>query len=496
MSEAVDVLFINPGDRRQIYQSLGDDFSAIEPPVYASLFASHVRHKGLTAAIYDTPAMGTSAEETARVACETYAAELIVIPVYGFQPSASTQNMGSAGKIARLIKQTDPERKILLTGTHPAALPRQTLEEEAVDFVCDGEGPFTIVAVLQAIRQGLKDFSGIPSLWWREEGRIVPSSGPAPLIQDLDGELPDLAWDLLPMARYRAHNWHCFDHIDRRSPYASIYTTLGCPFKCNFCCINAPFGKPSYRMWSPRTVVGWIDHLVEKYSVCNIKFVDEMFLLNKRHVEALCDLLLQRDYKVNIWAYARVDTIYDELLDKLKAAGFNWLALGIESADSVVRDGAHKSMGNTEIIHAVQRVQNAGIYVLGNYMFGLPDDTRERMQSTLDLALELKCEFANFYSAMAYPGSRLYQTAIQEKRQLPAQWSHFSQHAYETLPLANRHCSAAEILAFRDRAWHTYFTDPGYLEMVRGKFGPAVVADVQRMTGIHLPRKLLEQKSA
>ncbi|MBF0162335.1 MAG: radical SAM protein [Magnetococcales bacterium] len=493
MAEKVDVLLINPGDTRQIYQSLGDQLSAIEPPVYAGLFAGYLRHKGLTAAIYDTPALLSSAEEAARAACTDFQATLIVMPVYGFQPSASTQNMGSAGRIARLIKEQDPDRKILMTGTHPAALPRQTLEEEAVDFVCDGEGPHTILGVVQALRSGATDFANVPALWWRDGQKIVPSRGPAPLIQDLDQEMPEMAWDLLPMERYRAHNWHCFGHSNGRTPYASLYTSLGCPFSCNFCCINAPFGKPSYRMWSPHKVVGWIDHLVEHYGVHNIKFVDEMFLLNKRHVGTLCDLLLQRDYTVNIWAYARVDTIYDELLEKLHAAGCNWLALGIESADSTVRDGAHKSMGNSEITQAVQRIQKAGIHVLGNYMFGLPDDTPARMQDTLDLATELNCEFANFYSAMAYPGSQLYQTALQEKRALPKEWSHFSQHAYATMPLANQHCTSAEILAFRDKAWHSYFTNPRYLEMVLGKFGPQVVTEIQQMTRLQLPRQLLEQ---
>ena len=107
--------------------------------------------------------------------------------------------------------------------------------------------------------------------------------------------MPGIAWDLLPMEKYRAHNWHCFDHINDRSPYASIHTSLGCPFKCSFCCINAPFGKSSYRTWSPECVIKEIDLLVERYGVKNIKFVDEMFVLNRDHVLSLCDLIKNRD---------------------------------------------------------------------------------------------------------------------------------------------------------------------------------------------------------
>ena len=98
--------------------------------------------------------------------------------------------------------------------------------------------------------------------------------------------MPGGAWDLMDMKRYRAHNWHCFDHIDDRSPYASVHTSLGCPYRCTFCCINAPFGKSSYRMWSPDQVVKEIDFLVDNYGVKNVKFVDEMFVMRRNHCSA------------------------------------------------------------------------------------------------------------------------------------------------------------------------------------------------------------------
>jgi anaerobic magnesium-protoporphyrin IX monomethyl ester cyclase len=495
MTEKVDVLFINPGDRKQIYQDLGDEFCAIEPPVFAGLFATYARKKDLSAAIIDAPAWFMSAQEIVDQVVEKYDPTLIVLVVYGNQPSASTQNMGSAGKIATLLKQTSPDYKIMITGTHAAALPELTMKEENVDFVCNGEGPATIVRTAKALNSKSNDLSEIPSLWWRDGDQIKPPTGVEELIRDLDEEMPGIAWDLLPMERYRSHNWHAFDNIDDRS-YAAIHTSLGCPYACTFCCINAPFGKPNYRMWSPETVVAEIDHLVEHYGVKNIKFVDEMFVLNKRHVLGICDLLIERDYGVNIWAYARVDTVKDEFLEKLKAAGFNWLCLGIESASDQVRDGADKSYGNDDIKEIVRKIQAAGIHVLGNYIFGLPDDSVDRMQATLDLALELNCEFGNFYSAMAYPGSPLYTNAVIEGAELPEQWHQFSQHAYDSLPLANKHCSSAEITAFRDMAWNKYFASPEYLELVRSKFGQDVVDHVGRMAAMPLMRKHMEEDAA
>jgi len=493
MAEKVDILFINPGNRSQIYQCLSDEFCAVEPPVFPGLFATYARRKGLSVAILDGPAHNLSAEEIAARALDDYDATLIAIVVYGFQPSASTQNMTAAGEIACNIREGASKAKILMMGTHPAALPERTMREESIDFVCDREGPATLVKTVRALQSGTGDYSAIPSLWWRDGARIVAPRTSEALQEDLDNEMPGVAWDLMSMDRYRSHNWHAFAHIEERTPYAAIHTSLGCPYRCSFCCINAPFGKPSYRMWSPDTVIREIDLLVEKYGVKNIKFVDEMFVLNKSHVLGICDRLIERGHKVNIWAYARVDTVKDEFLDKLEAAGFNWLCLGIESASQYVRDGASKRYSSADIVGVVRRIQSAGINVLGNYIFGLPDDTMESMRDTLALATELNCEFANFYSAMAYPGSALYQSALTNGIALPEKWHHYSQHGYETKPLANQYCSAADILAFRDRAWNTYFTAPCYLDMVRRKFGQNVIEHINRMVAIPLRRKLVEE---
>ena len=111
------------------------------------------------------------------------------------------------------------------------------------------------------------------------------------------------------------------------------------------------------------------------------------------------------------------------------------------------------------------------------------------MQRTLDLALDLNCEFANFYSAMAYPGSPLYEVAIRRGWRLPDTWSGYSQHSVDTLPLPTRHISAGEVLRFRDRAFDTYFRHEPYLRMVEEKFGEDTLAHIREMTSHTLERK-------
>lgn len=486
----LDVLIINPAARNGVYQELGKELAAIEPPVWAAMIAASLRSRGYSVALLDGEGEGITVDETAsRVA--DYDARLIVIVVYGQQPSASTQNMHGAGMLCRRIKENYPDSKLMLAGGHVSALPERTLLEEAADFVCQGEGPATISGLLDTDLKDKAQYAKVPGLWYMDEGKAV-FAGPAGVIpQDrLEEELPGMAFDLLPMANYRAHNWHCFDRISERQPYASIYTSLGCPFNCSFCCINAPFGKPGFRYWDPGFMIKQFDILAEKYNVKNIKLADEMFVLYEKHFMELCRLLKERDYGFNIWAYARVDTVKPRYLEALKAAGINWLALGIESGNKAVRSEASKGRFEQEdITTVVKRIKDAGINVIGNYMFGLPEDDLDTMQQTLDLAVELNCEMANFYSVMAYPGSRLYAEALRNGWKLPETWLGYSQHAYETLPLPTKHVGAGEVLAFRDKAWQTYFTNPGYLEYVKGKFGTDTYEHIRDMTKHTLKRK-------
>ena len=113
------------------------------------------------------------------------------------------------------------------------------------------------------------------------------------------------------------------------------------------------------------------------------------------------------------------------------------------------------------------------------------------MQDTLDMSIDLNCEFANFYSAMAYPGSKLYLDALKEDWQLPETYVGYSQHSYETTPLPTKHISAAEVLKFRDEAFLKYYKNSEYLDMIENKFGESTRLGIEEMTRIKLKRKIL-----
>jgi len=179
----------------------------------------------------------------------------------------------------------------------------------------------------------------------------------------------------------------------------------------------------------------------------------------------------------------------------MKQAGINWLAFGIESGSKKIRDGVTKGrFDQNDIRKALEMTRAAGIYIGGNFIFGLPDDDLETMQETLDMAKELNCEYTNFYVAMAYPGSQLYEEAVRNNIKLPDTWLGYAQFSEETYPLPTKYLSSADVLRFRDRAFEEFYSSPRYLEMVREKFGEDTVAHIKEMLKRKLHRKLLEEK--
>ena len=146
---------------------------------------------------------------------------------------------------------------------------------------------------------------------------------------------------------------------------------------------------------------------------------------------------------------------------------------------------------NSILLTLFVRDSTTGINVGGNYIFGLPYDTMESMQATLDFALENPTEMANFYSAMAYPGSPLYNQAKIFNLDLPKSYAGYSQHSYETLNLSNNQLSAAQILQFRDSAWNTYHSSDKYRDLMKTKFGQNALDELNETRKIKLKRKIL-----
>jgi len=491
-----EVVLVKPSDRKNIFGVLNDyNLPAIEPPLWAALLGAYLRQQGYAVKIIDAEVEGLGLEDLAKKIASNKPL-LVVMVVTGTNLSASTWNMTGARSCSLAIKSQFPNQKVAFWGLHPSALPERTLKEEPTDFVCQGEGFSTLSDLLFILRRNNNAvFFPVPGLWYRGENKQAVSNPASSPIVDLD-TLPTPAWDLLPMEKYRAHNWHCFNDVKNRQPYGVLYTSLGCPFNCTFCNLKALSGSPGIRYRSPNKVIEDLDVLVKNYHVKNIKILDECFVLNKEHVLAICDLIIQHSYDLNIWAYSRIDTIDQNLLSKLHQAGFTWLAYGIESGSDEILTGVSKGRFNQDRIRQIVKMtKEAGINVCGNFMFGLPEDTLSSMQTTLDMAKELNCEYTNFFVTMAYPGSQLYDQAVANNTPLPSNWSGYSQYSREIIPLPTKYLVSAQVLKFRDKAFNDFHGSENYLKTMQEKFGPETVLHIKNMTSRQLERDLLKKES-
>ena len=505
MNRPLDVLFVSADSGLAAYQQLSQTFSAIEPPTWALLLAASCRAKGFGAAILDCSAERLTSEEAVRRIGEARA-RLVCFVVYGQNPNSGTTNMAGAIELASAFKAAHPAVPTCFVGSHVSALPLEVLAEPAVDFVLLNEGVYALHSLLATdLRSDLRAVRGIgakpdgvPIL--NEPERVVPQDR-------MDVDLPGYAWDLLPFREkpldlYRAHFWHAnFDH-GLHTPSTEIYTSLGCRFKCDFCMINivnrvdnsdgvSAASSSLMRFWSPEFMLRQFEALAGM-GVSTVRLSDEMFFLDRRFFEPLLAGLVERDLGLRMWAYSRIDTVRPKYLDLFRRAGIGWLALGVEAANQAIRREVSKGTFEEVNIRDVARsIRESDINVIANYIFGFPDDTMATMQQTLELALELNTEMANMYPCQALPGSPLYTEARRQGWPLPTDYAGYGFLSYESQPLPTKHVSAADVLRFRDEAWHRYFTNPPYLALVEERFGRQQRLNVEDMARIKLRRRLL-----
>lgn len=505
----LDVVFVSYVDSEKIYQGLSKDLTTIEPPTWSLLLAQSCRAQGFNVSILDASAENLSLEEaTARVIESN--PRLVCFVVYGQNVNSGTVNMIGSIKLATSIKATNSALPVAFVGSYVQALPKKALSDEScIDFVFMNEGVYSLWNVLKS-EINVNDMSGINGIAWRKDGEVV-FNDPEQVVptERMDVDLPGYAWDLLPFKErpldlYRAPYWHAQYDDAKRSPYAALQTSLGCQFGCSFCMINIlnrndnqEIGVASnyskMRFWSPEFIFQEFKKLHD-LGVTTIKITDEMFLLNKRYYEPLCKMLHESGIgkDLTMWAYSRVDTVRNpEILDLVKKAGIKWLALGIESSSKKVRLEVTKGkFEDVDIEKVVEQVEEAGIDVMGNYIFGLPGDTEETMQETLEFGMNLNTLGWNAYPAVALPGSQLYKDSLNNSFELPNNYDQFGFLSRKTLPMYNPNLTREQILKFRDEAFIKYHSSPNFLDKIENKFGTSAKENILKSLEIKIERDI------
>jgi len=373
--------------------------------------------------------------------------------------TALTPTIEQAKKTAQLVKKVSPPTTVVMGGYHPTFNHQEMLETDYVDVVVMGEGEYTMLELVQTLEEGgdLSQVRGIAL-----ENHVNP---PRPLITDMDA-LPFPARHLLPMDHYKM--------LNMKTGMATMITTRGCPMQCSFCASAALHG-PKLRRRSPENVVDEMEHLVRVHDVGVIAFMDDTFTLNHRLVEAICDEIQKRDLEVFWGCTARVDTLYDELLEKMREAGCITLFLGVESADQQMLDSTSKNITIEKIRQAFQLSKKHKIRTIASVVLGMPGDTKESIKRTVNFVRELNPSYAVFSLATPYPGTRFYKESVEKNLIKVKDWSKYT---LISPVLDTVDCSLEELKKLQYKAFRNFYLRPGYLLRQVWMDGPILLKTV------------------
>lgn len=407
-SKEMDILFVYPPisvNERYGNKRLGKVGGNL-PPLGIAYIASYLRDAGFKVGIIDGPAYDLTQEEILDKIKELKPRAI------GF--SAITSNFHRAIMLAEKVKELFPDILTLVGGHHASILPAEVLKENSCfDISVFGEGEETTLELLKKFKGNdydSKRFLGntgslgrISGIAFRDSG-VVKISEPRAPIANLD-DLPFPAWDLLPMDRYIP-----LPNQYLNKPIIHMVAIRGCAFQCSFCSNNHVFGR-KLRAISPRRLVEIIKYAKTKFGTREVSFWDDSMTTNKQWLNSFCEEMMKENMGITWTCYSRVDTVDREALKIMKKAGCWNIFYGFESGNQELLNIIDKNITLEDIRNAVKWTKEAGIEVRASFMIALPGETPEMAKKTIDFALSLDIDYAQFSITTPFPRTRLYEDA-------------------------------------------------------------------------------------
>jgi anaerobic magnesium-protoporphyrin IX monomethyl ester cyclase len=415
-----------------------------KPPYTLALVATLLRNAGCQVRLVDlTAERRTSADLIAQLDRTGFTPTLILFP--------STTPTLDADVAAMAQLKAHFGAPMFCFGPHASATPAASMRRAPdVDgmFVGEPEDAALQLAQLESVEQ----VGSIPSLTWRSthNDTIVPHSAQGSYSGFL--QMPYPAWDLVPLRSY------VLPLVNR--PYVFVETSRGCPYSCDFCVAPIHQGH-KFRERSAKSLVDEIERGYREFGIDFFYLWGDTVTLNVKAFSAFCEELIARNLPIRWFGNARADNLTDPaFVHRLRKAGCWMLAMGIETESEEIRKDMVKRLERQKIQLAIDNMRDAGIRSFAFFIFGYPGESIDTINQTIEYAIELNPDFANFYPAVPYPGTELYNKVTREGMLTEEDWGRME---YSFYLLRGNGLDERVVMDAINRAKRRFFMRPRYL---------------------------------
>jgi len=366
-------------------------------------------------------------------------------------------NYEGAKKLSTQLKKRI-NAPLVFGGPHCSLLPVMTMEQcRDVDFLIYGEGEFVFPLLIEAI-SGRLPYPDVPQLCFRDPGGSVIMNKQERLTQNLD-EIP-----------FPAH--HRFNRALYPANISTLVTSRGCSYsKCAFCA-RAGLLYEKYRRRTVSNVIQELELLHKEFKYDTVIFFDDNFVQDEDWVVEFCDNLTQKRMDFKWYCNGRVDTVTEKMTEKMAKAGCDTIMYGIESGSQELLDYIEKGVSIEQVKDAVEITKRSNIKTWGYFILGLPRETPESAKKTVQFAIDLGLDFAQFTPPKVFPGTKLYDLCKQEGALLDDPDDFYNTFVYDSVLVPTLRFgfvpkayhdkkTVAKILKF---AYIRFYLRPGYIK--------------------------------
>jgi len=369
----------------------------------------------------------------------------------------SVPSFKSDVKVAEAMKAANPALKIGMIGAKVAVDADKSLRDgQVIDYVARNEFDFTIKEVCDE-----RDLAGIAGLSYRNAEGVIVHNEDRPILEQMD----DLPWVTPVYKRDLKMENYFIGYL--KHPYISIYTGRGCKSRCTFCLWPQTVGGHRYRTRSVENVIEEIAWAKKAFpQTKEFFFDDDTFTDDLPRAEAIAKGL----GKLGVtWSCNAKANVPRKTLEVLRANGLRLLLVGYESGNQQILHNIKKGMRIEVAEKFTKDCHELGIAIHGTFIMGLPGETQETIQQTIDWARKINPHTIQVSLAAPYPGTFLYNQAV-ENGWLDADNAELvDENGVQIAPLHYPHLSHAEIFDNVETFYKAFYFRPKKIASIVGE---------------------------